>query len=425
MGWLRALLNRKSRTHYSPKSPRRRPRSRQLSLERLEERLLLTSGSPITWNSSTSGFWDVATNWSGNQVPTSTDDVTIDVPGITVTVRDGRTVHSVNAAAGSALAVTGGSLDILATSTLGGGFNLSGGSLIADGAVTVAGASTWSAGTISAGAGGLINNGTITLTNVAGTVDILNDGGTLVNNGTIIQQGAGGLRIDAGSGPYIPTTLENQAGAFYIFEADSNVAQGYNNGGIFTNAGTISKTTTTGTSAITTQFSNSAAIDVETGTLVLAPSSGSTNTGGDFTVAQNATLDLTGGAIVQYAGNYTGSGAGTVLLQTGTVAIANSAASFNFPAGMFVWASGVIDTQGGTLTNYGTIDLTNPAGTIDILTGSGTLVNDGTINQQGAGVPDRIVVAHFPKLTLYEFCLEKAPFPEFLKVFEELARTEF
>ncbi len=40
-------------------------------------------------------------------------------------------------------------------------------------------------------------------------------------------------------------------------------------------------------------------------------------------------------------------------------------------------------------------------------------------------VPDRIVVAHFPKLTLYEFCLEKAPFPEFLKVFEELARTEF
>ncbi len=40
--------------------------------------------------------------------------------------------------------------------------------------------------------------------------------------------------------------------------------------------------------------------------------------------------------------------------------------------------------------------------------------NDGNVI-----VPDRIVVAHFPKLTLYEFCLEKAPFPEFLKVLEK------
>ena len=34
-------------------------------------------------------------------------------------------------------------------------------------------------------------------------------------------------------------------------------------------------------------------------------------------------------------------------------------------------------------------------------------------------MPDRILIAHFPKLTLYGFCLENAPFPEFLKVLEK------
>jgi hypothetical protein len=40
-------------------------------------------------------------------------------------------------------------------------------------------------------------------------------------------------------------------------------------------------------------------------------------------------------------------------------------------------------------------------------------------------VPVRILIAHFPKLALYEFRLENAQFPEFLKVLEKVARTGF
>ena len=35
-------------------------------------------------------------------------------------------------------------------------------------------------------------------------------------------------------------------------------------------------------------------------------------------------------------------------------------------------------------------------------------------------MPDRILIALFPKLTLYEFRLENALFPEFLKILEKL-----
>ena len=38
-------------------------------------------------------------------------------------------------------------------------------------------------------------------------------------------------------------------------------------------------------------------------------------------------------------------------------------------------------------------------------------------------MPVRILIALFPKLTLYEFRLEKAPFPEFLKVLEKMGSS--
>ena len=40
----------------------------------------------VTWISNSNGFWDVASNWSTGLVPTSTDSVLIDRPGVTVTV---------------------------------------------------------------------------------------------------------------------------------------------------------------------------------------------------------------------------------------------------------------------------------------------------------------------------------------------------
>jgi hypothetical protein len=46
-------------------------------VEVLEPRRLLAA---ISWVSTTSGSWDVASNWSTDAVPGAGDDVVIDVP---------------------------------------------------------------------------------------------------------------------------------------------------------------------------------------------------------------------------------------------------------------------------------------------------------------------------------------------------------
>ena len=65
-------------------------------------------------------------------------------------------------------------------------------------------------------------------------------------------------------------------------------------------------------------------------TLEIQPKNGAgyhaTFTGGTFNVADHAVLDLTGGvdSYIYYTGTYTGSGAGTVSLNSGTLNINGS-----------------------------------------------------------------------------------------------------
>ena len=152
--------------------------------------------------------------------------------------------------------------------------------------------------------------------------------------------------------------------------------------GTITNEGTIEKTVTTGTTTINSAFDNSGTINVQTGTISL-DSAGGTNTGGSFTVASGASLDLTGGTTVDYIGSYTGSGAGTISLESGTLAVGSGGATFNFPGPLFQWTGGIINTVSGNLTNTGTINLAGTTGEESLRAG-GTLTNDGTINQTGA-----------------------------------------
>jgi hypothetical protein len=58
------------------------------------ERLVLLSN--VAWNSTRSGFWDVARNWSTGDVPGPNDDVVINVVGATptATIRTAVSVHS-------------------------------------------------------------------------------------------------------------------------------------------------------------------------------------------------------------------------------------------------------------------------------------------------------------------------------------------
>ena len=75
--------------------------------EALEMRRMLTSAA---WVGPTTGYWDVAGNWSTGAVPTSATTVSIPTSGVTVTIRPGESesAGSLAIAAGATLSMPGG-----------------------------------------------------------------------------------------------------------------------------------------------------------------------------------------------------------------------------------------------------------------------------------------------------------------------------
>ncbi len=168
-------------------SPRRLdPRSRSRRIHRirfeiLEDRRLL-SLPPVTWVATSSGNWDVGSNWSTGQVPGSTDDVVINPSAaLTVTINSSvPPVNSLQSGSNATLAVSGGSLTLAAASEIDGAFTLSGGTLTASGTLTTNGDSSWTGGTINAN-GNLVNDSNVDVPAGAGPTI----GGVLTNDGTI------------------------------------------------------------------------------------------------------------------------------------------------------------------------------------------------------------------------------------------------
>jgi hypothetical protein len=238
--------------------------------------------------------------------------------------------------------------------------------------------------------GGNINTGNNTLTNAATFFLTLNGAsdlglvGTLNNAGTLTQTtpGASFNRLNFFDGAVL-----NNTGLYDIQENGQTMRLFGGSGQAFNNSGTFQKSgpATAGTSDLgNVPFNNAAAGMVAVtvaGTLSL--SGGGTDAGGNFTVAQDAILDLTGGSNPTLSGTYTGSGAGTVSLPSGTLNVGSGGATFNFPSSMFQWTGGTISTGSDTLTNADTGFLTLN-GTSDLGL-SGTLNNAGTITQTTAG----------------------------------------
>ena len=334
---------------------------------------LLSNAATITWTKAGDGSWETPGSWSSGSVPGSGDDAVIATAvKVTATSVNG-TVNSISITNTSAtLSMEGGILSFAANSSIAGTLNISSSDSTigcSSGTLTLTGNTAWSNGTIK----NVTNNGAMTLSGTATKTLI----GTLNNNGTITHGGTGNLAMNWGS------VFNNKSGATFDIQADVGITAG-GGGGAWpqvNNDGTFKKTAGTGTSSIQEPFNNgtNGAITVQTGTLTLA--AGGTSTGGAYTVASEATLDLTGTSTTHgYSGTYTGSGAGTVLLDVGTITINSTGATFNFPAGLFQWKSGTL-TCTQTLTNSGYINI---SGTSDKTLGA-TLNNTGTIIQTGTG----------------------------------------
>jgi hypothetical protein len=259
----------------------------------------------------------------------------------------------------------GGTINVNGPLTVSGNFSLDSGSFGGNGAVVIGGnSSEWSVATLNVGTGGFTNNGTLTLGGC-----VLSGPGTVVNMGTINQPG--NLSIENAA------TLNNRG--TYAFTGDipggrSIAPMGSVGPNTFVNSG-ILENTSSEFSAISTFFSNSGNITVTAGTLTIG-SQGGTNTGGVFTVSLHSRLELLS-AGTTYGGTYTGSGQGTVMLNGGT--LAPGGATFNFPANMLQWTDGTIDVSNGDFTNAGNLTVNLEFGDTPTLSGSGHLINTGTI----------------------------------------------
>ena len=171
---------------------------RLVAAEPLEPRQFL---SAIAWSGAGDGSsWTDPHNWSPQQVPSSADDVTINVAGNpTVVISDGENVHTL--VLGDTLKLNGAtaSLTIAAPSQVsaagtlqlaGGTVNLQGNTLTSTGNVTVSGQYQYLASfsNSSNNLGGTFDNkGSLTV--AAAAVLNLSDGLTLENEGTITFSG--------------------------------------------------------------------------------------------------------------------------------------------------------------------------------------------------------------------------------------------
>jgi hypothetical protein len=295
--------------------------------------------------------------------------------------------------AGALLNLNGGSFPLSGTAvafTGAGGVEFSGGAITTGptGATLTLAPTTalqWNGGAFQAPIGATLTfKGALQL--VGSNDEVVGGGGTFDLIGTLTQTGTGNLVLNGSSSGTTSTTFEVPAGSTYNFASNSGVKNGGNSGGIIANAGTIEKTAGIGTSIIGSGLNNSAAIVVNTGTLALA-TAGGTNTGGSFSVAGGAVLDLTGGSTVSYGGTFTGSGAGQIQLNSGTIQVVGGSvgATFNFPTGLFVWSGGTINTNRSPLNipSTGTVQVTGLNG--ESLTGGGTLNIAGKVAQTGVG----------------------------------------
>src|SRR5277367_2635504 len=122
----------------------RRRRKLLLCLESLEDRTML---SQVFWNNPAGGDWDTASNWSGQHVPTASDDVFIEQPGdITITHSQNTTDSASSITATDPISLASGTLDVAGNLVDSSTVTLSGGTL---------GGASVQAGTTLAGTGSL------------------------------------------------------------------------------------------------------------------------------------------------------------------------------------------------------------------------------------------------------------------------------
>jgi hypothetical protein len=327
---------------------RRRTVSIKPSIDAFEDRILLS----IAWVADTAGEWSMPLNWlddmGHHRVPQPGDDVFLPpLPG-TYTVGQPSACGSLSLDFSASLllvdslalfgpATLNGTVSIGLTGhldarvdplTLNGPVTLSGQlSVPATGSSAINGPVTWTGGSVSGGSGTfpLLINNAVTISGAApktlGAFANVNPGAQIVHQGGNLDDGSATLNV----------------WGTYELQTDASVTSGGGTGGFFNleDTGILLKSGGTGVSTVGGNFTITAGAQVvaQTGTLRLQLNDGATDTGGAFVVSDGARVVLAtgvgGGTQANLMGTYTGSGRGTVELNT-NIAVSPGMV-FNFP----------------------------------------------------------------------------------------------
>jgi hypothetical protein len=345
----------------------------------LEERTLL---STVTWINASGGDWDTPSNWSTDALPGPSDDVVINMPGITVTHGGASdSVNSINSQASIALTV--GTLSIASASTINGDLDISGATLNVTGDLVVNGFLTLD---------GTILNGT-TLSG-PGTVDA---GGGLsllgydkLTGTALINHAAATWQLDT-IGLESGASIDNLAGASFAVTGPGGGYNGIGSDGSavsFINAGSF--TASTGADVrVQIPFANSGSVQLLQGDLELDGTGGTASTG-SFTAAAGTHLDLTGQALA----------ASSVVSSDGSVAIEGSTEAGSFRAAGGTSAAdttftGPVVSLGPSLDVHGPVAFAPASGgPVTLATDALTLATDPlTLHGATLGGTDSFVVA--------------------------------
>jgi hypothetical protein len=327
----------------------------------------------ITWTNPNSGNWSVATNWSPSLVPGSTD-----IASITPT-------NNLQVTLDANVIVAGLSLS---TATL----------YPSSYSLTVNGAFVWSGGTINNNGGGNLTLNGASSFNGVGYHSMVLFYGQIINSGALTWSGSG-TNLYFGD-----STITNLASGTITIASDVSCDTGSGNSGVIGNAGLVTKTGGTGTTALNATFVNSsnATVVVQSGTLSLngAYSYGGGTEAGQVTIAEGTALNFGGVYTHSVVDGFSETGPGTLTISGGVV-------NFNNPAGntvsnltviggtlggtglllavdgQFTWSGGNIGNYGGSLTLNGTSSF-NGVG-YHVMVFNSHLINVGTLTWSGSG----------------------------------------
>jgi hypothetical protein len=331
------------------------------------------SATVITWSNPNGGYWSVATNWSPNLVPGSTDIASI-IPTNNIQVT-------------------------LDANVIVAGLNLNVGTLSSDSySLTVNGPFVWSGGTINNNGGG-----NLTLNGATSLIGVGQDSMTLylsriINSGNLTWSGSGtNLNIS-------DSTITNLTNGTITIATDVSCESPGEAFAVIENSGLLTKTGGTGTTTLgaTVVNSTNGTIVVQSGTLSLngAYSDGGGTEAGQVTIAEGTALNFGGIYTHSVVAGFSETGPGTLSISGGVV-------NFNNPAGntvsnmtviggtlggtglllavdgQFTWSGGNIGNYGGTVTLNGPSSF-NGVG-YHVMVFNSHLINAGTLTWSGSG----------------------------------------